>query len=84
KLGQKLQRLDEENSQLSLPLDRESATRVPRTRNPEEEGEVILIPPPDYQASIITPPAYIVAPRKCSATGHWRTCLRLRGQGASG
>ncbi|KAF9321324.1 hypothetical protein BG003_002505 [Podila horticola] len=61
KLGQKLQRLDEENSQLSLPLDR-SATRVPQTRNPEEEGEVS--PPPDYQASIITPPAYIVAPRK--------------------
>ncbi|KAG0020857.1 hypothetical protein BGZ81_009172 [Podila clonocystis] len=62
KLGQKLQRLDEENSQLSLPLDRGSATRVPRTRNPEEEGEIV--PPPDYQASIITPPAYIVAPRK--------------------
>ncbi|KAG0089221.1 hypothetical protein BGZ92_005087 [Podila epicladia] len=62
RLGQKLRRLDEENSQLSLPLDRDSTPRVPRTRNPEEEGEAS--PPPDYQASIITPPAYIVAPRK--------------------
>ncbi|KAG0363213.1 hypothetical protein BG005_002362 [Podila minutissima] len=62
RLGQKLQRLDEENSQLSLPLDRDSTTRAPRIRNPEEEGEVS--PPPDYQASIITPPAYIVVPRK--------------------
>ncbi|KAG0344711.1 hypothetical protein BG004_004248 [Podila humilis] len=60
-LGIKLQRLDEENSQLSLPLDRESTIRVPRTPNPED-GEVL--PPPDYQASIITPPAYIIAPRK--------------------
>lgn len=61
KLGQKLQRLDEEYSQLSLPRDRDSTARVARTRNPEE-GE--FSPPPDYQASIITPPAYIVAPRK--------------------
>lgn len=44
-----------------MPLDRDSATRVTRTRSPEEEGEVS--PPPDYQASIINPPAYIVAPR---------------------
>ncbi|KFH62992.1 hypothetical protein MVEG_11030 [Podila verticillata NRRL 6337] len=62
KLGQRLQRLDEEISQLSLPMDRGSATQETRTRNPEEEGEIS--PPPDYHASIITPPAYLVVPRK--------------------
>ncbi|KAF9405760.1 hypothetical protein BGZ94_003385, partial [Podila epigama] len=61
-LGRKLERLDLEASQISLPIDRDSTTRV--TRHNHEPGEEEVSPPPDYQSSIITPPAYIVAPRK--------------------
>ncbi|KAK3823571.1 MAG: hypothetical protein J3Q66DRAFT_385909 [Benniella sp.] len=67
RLGKKLQRLQEDAQASRLSLSRQLSTPSPQPPLQHQgDPEDASPPPPDYQSSIITPPAYITAqqPRK--------------------
>ncbi|KAG0007102.1 hypothetical protein BGZ65_007284, partial [Modicella reniformis] len=84
KLAKKLQRLQQEAqaSRLSLPLMRQVST-TPQPLQGEDSEEPPA--PPDYQSSIITPPAYITAqqPGKVPSYRSLEHLFSLARQGAS-
>ncbi|KAF9361790.1 hypothetical protein BGX26_011785 [Mortierella sp. AD094] len=86
KLGQRLQRLHDEAVTSRLSLRGASIRSPPSHSHQDNDSETATpLPPPDYQASIITPPAYILAqqPRKVPSYRSLENLFALARQGAS-